>query len=97
MADLYRYRDFLVTSKRKPTGPHYAVVVLREEYENTSGYLESEGGSATLQTKTDYYFFATKEELVYFLDYTKGEKMNYFFFYVPKLGEAKLNISLEID
>ncbi len=94
--DDYNYHDwtkFMVRSvKEKPTGPHFAGVLF-DSHREWSGY-ESDPGYEV--PNVVYFAFPDKETLGEWVLRAAKDKKQFFFFEVKQLGDAKLQVKIDL-
>lgn len=103
MSDKYKYYDWckheVKEQKDTPKGAHYAVIVFdtRTEYTPPYDYHDRGEYSTSRVPEISYFCFYEREDLQAYIAYITDEKKKFFFFYVPKMGEHKINISVDVD
>jgi hypothetical protein len=100
MSDIrtYNYHNWsqyiVLKQEQVPKSRHFAAILF-DKYTPCSGY-ENEGYQADPRPMTVYFAFPTKELLSQWVLEATQDKKQFFFFEVPKMGEVKISVNLEI-
>lgn len=99
--DDYNYHDwssFMVReSKEQPKGPHFGAVMFGTRNEYTPAYDFHDSGSSHSVPEITYFAFPDKETLREWALRALKDKKKFFFFEVKKIGDAQLNVSVDLD
>lgn len=97
--DNYNYHDwtkFMVEKpEQKPTGPHYAAILLEKENRYQHDHYTGKGDSIQVDS-IKYFAFPDEVTLKEWILRATKEKKSFFFFYVAKLGEAAIHINVDL-
>lgn len=98
--DDYNYHDwakFMVQDvKNKPVGPHFAAVLFGTRTEHIPAYDRDDSPTSSTVSEITYFAFPDKETLSEWVLRASKENKNFFFFEVKKLGQAQLNVNVDL-
>jgi hypothetical protein len=98
--DDYNYHDwtqFMVDRpEKKPKGPHFAAVLFDTRTEWMPAYDSHDSDSSSTVPDIHYFAFPDKETLGEWVLRAARDKKNFFFFEVRQLGNAQLQVSVDL-
>lgn len=80
-----------------PKGGHYAAVLFGQRSEYTPPYDRHDTGSSHSVPEVTYFCFYALEELEQWVAEAAQDKKQFFFYHVPKLGEATIKVSVHTE
>jgi len=83
--------------KDMPKGSHYAAVLFGTRTEWTPAYDRHDSDSSCSVPEITYFAFYSLEELETWVAEAAQDKKQFFFYHVPKLGEATIKVSVHTE